>query len=249
MPGVNPYLIQGAHNIRAIFKQSSKTNPGAAQKFIAARLFGMPKAASETFVNDISGYSAKPLPGTEHIEPRNRICYRDHEILKTLLQGSEISHLTGTFQSALLERFSRLPITEEWMEVSDLFHFFTTHITPAAIEAFVGPSLTEVIDPNFVRDFWRFDSWVPAMAKRVPEFCIPEAFRIRDKLLSSVERWRDYLDRASDEVRTQCPPAMLAKFELRDADGWDTRAVVFAGKATRKCGPVSSPMAVAPWFF
>lgn len=147
-----------------MFKQSSKTSPGPAQTFIAARLFGMPKAAAETFIKDITGYSAKPVPGTDHIEPRNRICYRDHELLHSLLHGKSLASLSNTFHEAILKRFDYLPVTEVWMELPDLFDFLTTHVSPAAIEAFVGPSLTDVIDPDFVRDFWEFDGWVPSMA-------------------------------------------------------------------------------------
>ncbi len=223
--GIDPYLIQGRENIRAVFKQSTKSNPGPAQKFIAARLFGMPRPASETFVNDVSGYSAKPLAGTEHIQPKNRICYRDHEILKSLLQGSQLAQLTATFSESLLKHFEQLSVTEEWIDIPDLFAFLTTHVTPAAIEAFVGPSLTKVIDPDFVRDFWRFDSWIPALAKGIPGICMKEAFQLRDKLRDSIERWRNFLERSNDEVRAKCPPAMLEKFQLRDANGWDTRAV------------------------
>ena len=148
-----------------MFKQSVKTSPGPAQTCVAARLFGTPSAAAETFIKDITGYSAKPVPGTDHIEPWNRIYYRDYELLHSLLHGKSLACLTKTFHNAILKRFDYLPVTEVWMELPGLFNFLTTHVSPATIEAFVGPSLTEVIDLNFVRNFWEFDGWYPAWRK------------------------------------------------------------------------------------
>jgi hypothetical protein len=53
-----------------------------------------------------------------------------------------------------LKGFDQLPVTEVWMELPNQYNFLTTYVSPAEIKAFVGISLTEVIDADFIRNFW-----------------------------------------------------------------------------------------------
>src|SRR5438552_13238546 len=64
------------------------------------------------------------------------------------------------------------------------------------------------------------------MAKGAPQCIYPDGYRLRDKLLDSVERWRQHLGTTpNDNDRNACPRAMMEKFNLQDANGWDMRAV------------------------
>lgn len=112
----------------------------------------MPTSAAKMFIENDSGYSATPLPHS-NVEERNRICYRDRKILHSILQGADSASLVARLVASFEAKLHALPIDEYWMEIPDLFEFFTTHVTPATIEAFCGPALTTTIDPDFVRDF------------------------------------------------------------------------------------------------
>jgi len=222
LPGLNPCLVQGTRNIRQLFKLTLQSNPGHAKLFIAGRVFGMPISAARTFLEDKSGYSITPLPHS-NVEERNRICYRDRSILHSILQGSESEMLVERFITSFEARLRALPIDEHWIEFPDLFEFFTTHVTPASIEALCGPALATTIDPDFVRDFWKFDHWVPMMAKRAPTWLFPEAYRIRDHLVDSIKRWRLWSGQTRDNVGGS--RSMIQKNELLDVDGWDVHAI------------------------
>ncbi|KAF2185800.1 cytochrome P450 [Zopfia rhizophila CBS 207.26] len=225
LPGANPILVQGLDNVRTLFRLSAWSNPAHAQQFIASRLFGMPPVASASFVRDNSGIAAKPKPGT-NVESRNRICHRDHEIIRSMFQGPELSDLIDRFSGLLYEKMHHLPIGSQWVEMPDLFEFLVTQITPLSIELLCGPSLTKVIDPDFVRDFWRFDSWVPTIAKKAPRWIFPQGYRIRDKLIASIKRWRmsSCMVRDDEKNMTGCK-GMKDKLNLLDVDGWDMDAI------------------------
>jgi hypothetical protein len=217
-------LIQGVDNVRRLLKLSSQSSPGHAQTFIAKRLFGMPESAAKRFRDDDSGYAATPAPGSK-VASKNRICYRDRRLLSNMLQGPELAVLIERFCFAFNMRMATLPVGEEWEELPDLFDFLTTHVTPAAIEALCGPALTNGIDPDFVKDFWYFDSWVPAIAKGAPSWLIPQAYRVRNKLLDSLSRWRLQYSQADRGRPASASASMVAKMDLLEVEGWSVQAV------------------------
>ncbi|KAJ5035660.1 cytochrome P450 [Bipolaris maydis] len=236
LPGTNPILIQGTHNIRRLLKSSSHTNPSHAQTFIASQLFGMPKRAAQLFQQDDSGYAATPLPGSR-VEGKNRICYRDRKILLDMLQGSEVAGVIDRFKCAFEKRMMRIweDIAEgkEWVEESDLWEFLTREVTPAAIEALCGRLLVDEVDGEFASDFWSFDEWVPAITKGAPAWFFPGAYRVRDKLLGSLVEWRRLLlqrrrqqqQGSHGDEADNASPSMMAKMDLLDVDGWSVQAI------------------------
>jgi hypothetical protein len=201
------------------------SNPAHAQQFIASRLFGMPAEASASFVRDTSGIAAKPRPGST-IDPKDRICYRDHEIIHSTFRGPRLADLVQTFSRLLQESIRTLPVSREWLELPDLFTFLTAQITPLTVETLCGPSLTKVIDPDFVRDFWIFDSWVPWMTKKVPRWFIPKAYDVRDRLLDSIKQWRvSTLSDSGDCDQNRGCQGMVDKFKLLEVEGWSIEAI------------------------
>ncbi|EMD62425.1 hypothetical protein COCSADRAFT_220670 [Bipolaris sorokiniana ND90Pr] len=236
LPGTNPILIQGTPNIRRLLKSSSHTNPSHAQTFIASQLFGMPKRAAQLFQQDDSGYAATPLPNSR-VEGKNRICYRDRKILLDMLQGSEVAGVIERFRDAFEKRMMRIwedmKDEEEWVEEEDFWAFLTREVTPAAIEALCGKVLVEEVDGEFVRKFWAFDEWVPAITKGAPAWLFPGAYRVRDKLLGSLVEWRRVLlerrqqrqQGSHGDEADNASPSMMAKMDLLEVDGWSVQAI------------------------
>lgn len=185
----------------------------------------MPSAAAESFLRDRSGYSSTPTKGS-NVEPRNRICYRDRQMLTQLLHGPEVSTMIERFTHRLCRKVHSLPIGEEWIEISDLFEFCTTHITLAVIESFCGDELTGVIDPRFAQKLWEFDTHTPILAKNLPKWLFWSSYEIRDELLNSLTAWRTWMFKIPLErdIAGMSKP-MRNKLQLLDADGWSIEAI------------------------
>ncbi|KAH7074914.1 cytochrome P450 [Paraphoma chrysanthemicola] len=225
LPGVNPILVQGKMNVRQLFKLSSQSNPAHAQQFIASHLFGMPAEASASFVRDTSGISPKPRTRS-NIEARNRICFRDHEIIHRTFQGHGLIGLVETFSRLLHNTVNKMPVGCQWVAIPDLFGFLTAQITPLTVEVLCGPVLVKLIDPEFVQNFWKFDSWAPMITKKAPRWLFPAGYRVRDKLLDSIIRWREFTSscEGTNEENIGCK-GMMDKIKLLDVDGWSIEAV------------------------
>ncbi|PVH99415.1 cytochrome P450 [Periconia macrospinosa] len=225
LPGANPYIIQGTRNIVRLFRLSGQSDFARLQVFFTCTLFGMPRPASELFLKDDSGYNSTPRKGSE-VEPRNRICYRDRQLLTALLQGSEVSTMIERFTLRISRKFHDLPIGDEWMQLPDLFEFIQTHVTPATIESFCGQELTTVIDPHFVEKLWEFDRHAPILMKNIPRWISSSSYRARDNILNSLTRWRAWMEGVSPERKIAgISEPMRNKIQLLDADGWSIRAI------------------------
>jgi hypothetical protein len=231
LPGKNPFLIQGVSNVKRLLNAGlSVTNPAHGQNFIVSQLFGMPRAAAQMFEKDDSGYAATPRAGS-NVKECNRVCYKDRKLLMDMLSGPELEGVIARFQAAFDKRMGKLAARIEnendWVQEQDLWEFLTTHVTPAAIEALCGPALVDVVDKDFVQDFWRFDDWVPAITKGAPAWLFPRAYAVRDKLLASLVRWRNMLlhRRGGDDDAEAVTPSMMAKMDLLDVEGWSVQAI------------------------
>lgn len=61
-------------------------------------------------------------------------------------------------------------------------------LTASMNEALAGPIL-ECVNPNFTRDLLRYYPFVQQLMKGIPKWCIPEAYRLRKKLIQDVKQW------------------------------------------------------------
>lgn len=154
-----------------------------------------------------------------------------------MLQGSEVAGVIERFRDAFEKRMMRIwedmKDEEEWVEEEDFWAFLTREVTPAAIEALCGKVLVEEVDGEFVRKFWAFDEWVPAITKGAPAWLFPGAYRVRDKLLGSLVEWRRVLlerrqqrqQGSHGDEADNASPSMMAKMDLLEVDGWSVQAI------------------------
>ncbi|KAH8728898.1 hypothetical protein GQ44DRAFT_701261 [Phaeosphaeriaceae sp. PMI808] len=117
IPTADPFVIVGSNNIRKFFKCTPSSNPALVQKFVAGGLFGQPPKASATFLNDPSGRGAIPRPGCD-IEPRNRVCHLDHDIIQSMLKGEEATEILQKLVDCIYKKLDALALSidSEWQQ-------------------------------------------------------------------------------------------------------------------------------------
>ncbi|KAJ5738159.1 hypothetical protein N7493_001314 [Penicillium malachiteum] len=178
------YLVQGSKNITSIF-----THPGLtvtrAYGIVLEHCFGMEQKAVDVYVADTSGSREKQIPGS-NLPSNHRVSYHTHEGLVDGLLGSGVDsigqRIETTLRSALTEA---VPEPNEWIYETDLTTFFEEHLGSAIIEGLFGPLLVSE-NLSFNQTLWQYDKHVMTLAKRLPKWLIPEAYRLRDRLVQII---------------------------------------------------------------
>ncbi len=181
-------MFQDKDTVKALCKQMTLGSPLPLAIYTFRYLFGVPEKALSIYKADNSGPFPKPYPGTQ---PRNRVDYITHTGLLRGLTGPALIPTTRRFMNALTRRLRRLNLNEDWTLFDDAQTFFHTFAGSALIEAIFGPSLL-LINPNFVRDLWRFDAHVPWLARGLPAFLRPEPCECRDTVKNQLKNWYSY---------------------------------------------------------
>ena len=139
------------------------------------------------YKSDDSGLGAQPVPGS-HVAPHNRIDYRTHAGLLKFTNGTGLEGFYERWATGYRKRLGSLDIRDEWVEMPDFMVFFCDNFGSALIESICGPALLR-LNPDFARDFSKYDLAMPGLLKGLPKWMIPQAYRARDKLLSSIKQW------------------------------------------------------------
>ncbi|KAF2710377.1 cytochrome P450 [Pleomassaria siparia CBS 279.74] len=184
------YLFQDPEAVAAMWKHPSLSSPIFVYTVGLRYLFGMPEKAIESYTIDDSGPYRKPHPNS-NVAPHNRVDFLTHDSLLRGLTGSAMGPTFKRYQSIVQRNLDTEGVGEEWKEMPDLFLFFRNHIGKAQLESLFGPSLLR-INPGFVDDLWAYDEEVKHLAKRFPRFLIPNAYRVRDRLLAQIKNWYQY---------------------------------------------------------
>lgn len=125
--------------------------------------------------------------------------YHTHESLSQGLLGTGLAPASQRFEQNLTESLDSLDISDEWVDYPDLLRFMEDNIGAAIVKAIFGPVLLSQ-NPTFILDLWNFDDVVVSLAKRLPEFCIPRAYRVRGRLLRSIKQWHEHARASSAGV-------------------------------------------------
>lgn len=189
------YLVKGAKNVAEIFRKPA-LSVTLAYGITLRYCFGMASQAAAVYNSDTSGSHEKAI-AKSNVLPHNRVSYRTHENLVQGLLGA-LTPASDRFENTLTESFYSLPISDEWVEFPDLVQFFEDHIGTAIVETTFGSALLAQ-NPGFIRDLWAYDKVVMSLAKRLPSFWTPDAYRLREKLRLCVKRWHAGLIRNEDE--------------------------------------------------
>ncbi|GAB1317368.1 hypothetical protein MFIFM68171_07578 [Madurella fahalii] len=186
----NMYYIPYGEPIQAMFKNARDLSSKPIIVVAMRDQFGMPAKDLSIFQRDGSGGNAKPLEGWEHMDPAHRIFYHQHRDLHAMLNGAALDSMTTRFIATYTNRLRKTPlVSDEWIELPDLFAFLRGEMFHAACVSMVGERIFELC-PDFGRDFWDFDSHALTYLRRTPRWLAPKAYAARDRVLASVKKWR-----------------------------------------------------------
>ncbi len=189
------HYISGAENLLAVFRGSRDLTTTPSSILVLENAFGSPASVSHIMLDDDTGVLPQPLEGTRDIAPNNRIFAIMHKGLHTHLNGKGLTVLGEKFSYFLQAELEALGIgTDEWTEIPDLYRMIQEVIFKATTKALCGPHLF-ALNPDFTSDFWEFDSYVPSLFKLLPRWMVPAAYRVRDKLKTSLMKWHAFAEK------------------------------------------------------
>ncbi|KAI1144972.1 cytochrome P450 [Nemania diffusa] len=214
---ITMYLIMGADNIQAIFKNSRHLSFEFMQLRIAQMVKGLPLTDAEKLGLDDSGTGSVPL---SDLPQEARIWHKLHGIyLSNLTERSAVDFLTNKF----VEEFSKQLESVPWACGNDLtststgiYAFLQQFQFNASTVTLVGPRILrlgkQVSDRHrqipFASTFWEYDAAFMTLLQGMPRFMCRKGWAARDHTLEVTKAWL----REATEAATSMPDT--------DAD-WD----------------------------
>ena len=191
------YLVQGSKHVSEVFRTSTLTVTKA-YAIALKYCFGMASKSVKAYLADTSGSHSKPIPGSS-VDSRGRVSYHTHENLVRGLLGKGLASKTDRFEQVITESLSSLEIDEEWVEFPDLLGLFQNVVGSAVLKSIFGDHLLSQ-NPTFLDDLWEYDGTaVMNLARRLPSFITPRAYKLRASLLSSITRWYKFVESKAED--------------------------------------------------
>ncbi|KAL8692082.1 MAG: hypothetical protein Q9218_002811 [Villophora microphyllina] len=137
---------------------------------------------------DKSGSSHDPHPQSS-TKPEDRVFHQAFKATADLLTGSHLNLTSQNFQAAMMKGIDDVPVQQEWVEMNDLFGFLRPLIAHATVEAVCGKAFVERF-PDFVENFYDFNSKATSFLYGWPAFLMPRANRGRERCIAIMREWR-----------------------------------------------------------
>ncbi|KAK3302917.1 Pfs, NACHT and ankyrin domain protein [Chaetomium strumarium] len=151
--------------------------------------FGLPDPGVKAYLRDKTGPERKPHPGSDPSFPaHNRIYNITYQGFLTGLSGPNLAHASRRYTELFRSNLEKQALSREWTTYDDMGTFFQELVSKSILEALFGPALLE-LNPTFNDDLWTFDRDIPWLARCLPSFILPGAYRRRASLLAQVKRW------------------------------------------------------------
>ena len=147
----------------------------------------MPEKAVKIYQADISGPYRQPHPDS-NVEPHNRVDFQTHELLNRAFSGPGLAPTFSRFRRILLTSLETSSVEVDWLDSPDLLAFIREHLGRAVLESLFGPTILST-NPTFMENLWMFDEEIPGLAKRLPKFLVPRAYKARTRLLCQIKAW------------------------------------------------------------
>ncbi|KAH8723973.1 cytochrome P450 [Phaeosphaeriaceae sp. PMI808] len=186
------YIVQGAENIKTLFKRSWACSSVPFVKFALGYAFGLHSKALALYDKDDSGGSQTPHPGST-VEARNRIDYLVYHSLGRLLEGKGLTPFWNRFSGDITTRLHDLQsrLSSNWENQPDLMRFVGDEATSSMVNALCGPHLLR-LNPTFLRDYWVFDRNLQTYLQGIPWIFAPRAYASRKRVLNAVKTWQKH---------------------------------------------------------
>lgn len=151
-------------------------------------MFNTSKKDIVFFEADDSGITLDPHPKSS-TPPEDRVFYLMHKATIDNLAGSQLKIAAQKFQTALESQIEACSITDEWVEMDDLFRFLQPLISSSIVQAMCGVNFVRNF-PDFVEDLRSFNLKMPLLLRGWPRWMIPTAWQKRDRCIAAMTEWR-----------------------------------------------------------
>ncbi|KAF2122169.1 cytochrome P450 [Lophiotrema nucula] len=182
------YVIQGADNIRGLWKRSSALSSSANLYWPLMTLFGLAEKLARNYLVEDSVVDGKDDPATS-----KHIGSISHHLIAGFLTGPGLSRLWGRYEKELGEHFAQASKQESsgWIEQDDFTDLFAIDFTKLSLRALVGPVLLQ-LDPDFPRRFQEYSYALPHLLRGEPRWWSPKPYQVRDSLVTSIKKWHEF---------------------------------------------------------
>lgn len=186
--------MAGAEYLNAIWKDTKKVMMSHdALNLSLSNMFALPKKDMPFFWSDRTGSSHDPHTQSPPRAADQRVAYL---MLKTSAEYLSRGNLAATaerYQIAMKNQLSDVPIQGEWVEMDDLFDFARRLVANATCESILGSTfLTQF--PDFVDNFYVYNSRIRRLLQGWPRFLIPRAWQARKRCIEIMGQWRKTLN-------------------------------------------------------
>jgi hypothetical protein len=208
---IHAYLVFGARNVQAIFRNSKDLTFEEFALRVAQKVKRLPARDAAILVADKSGSSTRPMTDTPN---SLRIWRKFHEIYENNLTGiGAVSLLTDRFVNEFVCQIDALP-NGGWKntKINDLLQ---DAMLTASTRTLAGPALFE-IDPDFAKYFWYYDEAFMPLLYGLPRIFCRKGWDARDRALESVKAYLQQAWGKTDwqEIR-RCNPDWEENFGSR----------------------------------
>jgi hypothetical protein len=166
--------------------------------YVLKYFFGLHKSVVSVYRADNSGPFPKPYEGSS-VPAEDRIDHITHHGFLRALGGPGLLPTSRRYMSALASRLVGKSFSSEWTENADFSEFFRDVVGSSLIECIYGPTMLR-LNPTFMQSLWGFDSSVPWLARGVPAFIKPSAYKPREKCVDQLKSWYVYARKHFDET-------------------------------------------------
>jgi len=165
--------------------------------YVLKYFFGLSESVISVYRADDSGPFPKPYIGS-NVPTEDRIDHITHHGFLRALGGPGLLPTARRYMSALTARIEEKSFSTEWTELADLSKFFQDVVGSSLIECLYGPTMLR-LNPEFMQDLWGFDVSVPWLARGLPYFIKPSAYKPRQRCVDQLKRWYVYARENFDE--------------------------------------------------
>ncbi|KAL8754254.1 MAG: hypothetical protein Q9184_005168 [Pyrenodesmia sp. 2 TL-2023] len=193
LPIFSNYVVSGPEAVVTYFKESKELSTTSRSLTIMVNAFGCPKSFVEAFKPQI------PLRDSATHQEEN-IEQLIHRAVKIGLSGAHLEALTARFQNFLVEQIATDPLfasSGSWTDLPDLNEFVEKRVFEAAVRSMFGTYMLS-LNPTLAEDFWNFNKVIGTLFAGLPRWLSPAAYRKRDKMLRSIERWQRHAQEHRD---------------------------------------------------
>ena len=184
------FIVSGSEYLNAVWKDAKKVMMSHDELNLAiSHMFDVPSADMAFYRGDRTGSAHESHP----LSPARDADHRNHYLtLKTVAEYLTGANLTATaqrYQNAISKELDTVHVDYEWVEMDDLFSFVRRHVANATVETLLGSGFVAQF-PDFIDNFYVFNSKVQRFVMRWPTFLLRKECRARKRCIEIMRQWR-----------------------------------------------------------